>query len=79
MKTTHQLAHELLSLPDVEVVLEGSCHGEDYEIGTKLTSYDKNKAIVMMIDKMPIKDRNDYNRKMEEKFPTEMMWACFVC
>jgi hypothetical protein len=48
MKTTHQLAEELLKLPDVSVVVEGWCDMEGYEPGAKMTSYDPGGTAIIM-------------------------------
>jgi len=46
MKTTHQLAQELLSLPDVKVIVELWCGSDPVAV---MTGYDPdNTAIIMM-------------------------------
>lgn len=47
MKTTHELARELLSLPDVRVVIELWCSMEGYEPTAIMTDYDSHTAIIV--------------------------------
>jgi hypothetical protein len=46
MKTTHQIARELLALPDVELVIEGWCPMDNHEMVAEITSYDENTVII---------------------------------
>ena len=45
-KTTHQIATELLALPDIPLVIEGWCMMDNHEMIAEITSYDDNEAII---------------------------------
>lgn len=47
MKTTHELARELLSLPNVRVVIEQWCSMDGYEPTALMTEYDLHTAIIV--------------------------------
>jgi hypothetical protein len=48
MKTTHQIAAELLQLPDVPLRVEGWCQRDGYETAAVMTAYDpENEAILI--------------------------------
>jgi hypothetical protein len=40
MKTTHELARELLTLPDVPLVIEMWCRMDGHEMAAEMTEYD---------------------------------------
>ena len=46
MKTTHQLADELLALPDIPLGIEGWCEMDLHEMTASITDYDENRAII---------------------------------
>jgi hypothetical protein len=53
VKTTHQLAEEMLQLPDVPVVVEGWCTMESFEMVCVMTEYDPDgTAIIMQAEKV---------------------------
>jgi hypothetical protein len=47
MKTTHQIAAELLALPDIPLIIEGWCVMDNHEMVAKITDYCDNTAIIM--------------------------------
>lgn len=48
MKTTHQLAAELLALPDVRIVTEGWLASTNHEPAAVMTSYDPQGTAIIM-------------------------------
>lgn len=46
MKTTHQMAKELLELPDVPLVIEGWCKMDNHEMVVEITDYSDEEAII---------------------------------
>jgi hypothetical protein len=46
-KTTHQIAQELLALPDVELVIEGWCQMEGYTMTAAMTNYDPEGTAIL--------------------------------
>jgi hypothetical protein len=48
MKTTHQLAKELLALPDVDLVVEGWCQMRGHELAAKMTQYDPDGTVILI-------------------------------
>lgn len=48
MKTTHQLAEELLALPNVKLIVEGWCDMEDNEPVAKMTAYDPWETAILV-------------------------------
>jgi hypothetical protein len=60
MKTTHQVARELLALPDVELVIEGWCDMSflGYTMKAEMTAYDrKGTAIIWQKPPKQVKAR----------------------
>lgn len=45
-KTTHEMAKELLALPDIPLVIEGWCDMPGYAMTAELTDYDNKVAII---------------------------------
>ena len=48
MKTTHQIAKELLALPDVKLVVEGWCDMAGHELTAKMTGYDPENTAILI-------------------------------
>ena len=46
MKTTHQMAAELLALPDIPLGIEMWCEMENHEMTASITEYDPERAII---------------------------------
>jgi hypothetical protein len=46
MKTTHQIAMELLALPDIPLVIEGWCQMDNHEMVAEITGYSDREAII---------------------------------
>jgi len=46
MKTTHQIARELLALPDIPLLIEGWYRMDHHEMAASITDYDPNRAIL---------------------------------
>lgn len=46
-KTTHQIARELLLLPDVELVIEGWCQMQGYTMTAAMTNYDPEGTAIL--------------------------------
>jgi len=47
MKTTHQIARELLALPDVELVIEGWCQMNGHTMAAAMTDYDPEGTAII--------------------------------
>ena len=47
MKTTHQMAGELLALPDVPLVIEMWCRMSDHEMVAEMTEYDSEGTAII--------------------------------
>lgn len=48
MKTTHQIAKELLALPDVKLIVEGWCSRQGYELTAKMTQCDPSGTAILV-------------------------------
>lgn len=46
-KTTHQMARELLGLPDVRLVIEMWCDMENREMSADMTEYDPDGTAII--------------------------------
>lgn len=46
-KTTHEMANELLALPDVPLVIEMWCEMERHEMTASMTSYDPEGTAII--------------------------------
>jgi len=44
---THQIAQELLALPDVELVIEGWCQMAGYTMAVAMTNYDPEGTAIL--------------------------------
>jgi len=51
MKTTHEIARELLKLPDVPLLVEGWCRANDEEIEARMTAYDPEGTAILVMGK----------------------------
>ena len=68
-KTTHEMARELLALPDVPLVIELWCDMEGCECVAELTGYDDQTAIIyqkLVCDKT----REELSKLYQENFTT---------
>lgn len=73
--TTHQLAAQLLALPDIPVCIEGWVPMKGYKIKAKITSYDTNQAIIVQQATRHQQCENaGLAKRMEERFPTQWVW-----
>lgn len=72
--TTHELAKQLMELPDVPLEIEGWCRMKGYETRAKLCSYDETKAIIVQecVDPEVEKEWNKWLKKN-----TEWKWHTF--
>lgn len=48
MKTTHDIAKELLALPNVKLVVEGWCKMGGHETTVEMTEYDPDGTAILM-------------------------------
>lgn len=77
MKTTHQIAAELLALPDVPLVIEGWCMMDNHEMVAKITDYCDGTAIIMQKPdpRLPRRTMRDFGTfkwlNIPTQFPTE--------
>jgi len=46
MKTTHEIARDLLALPDVPLLVEGWCEMNNHEVAVKMRDADETGAIL---------------------------------
>lgn len=46
-KTTHEMARELLALPDVPLVIEAWCGMENHEMSAGMTEYDPTGTAII--------------------------------
>jgi hypothetical protein len=44
--TTHEMARQLLSLPDINLVIEGWCIMNNHEMTASITDYSEDDAII---------------------------------
>lgn len=68
MKTTHQLAKELLALPDVPLEVEGWCGGD---IIAKMTRYDPEGTAILVEPREPM----ELDPSFKWKFVAESLGA----
>jgi len=47
MKTTHQIANELLQLPDVPLEIEGWCRVDKYEVVAEMTAHSPDSVAII--------------------------------
>ncbi len=52
MKTTHQIAMDLLALPDVPLVIEMWCVMDGYETVARMTEYDPEGTAIICQEKV---------------------------
>lgn len=48
MKTTHELAKELMELPDMEIVVEGWISHRGYEIAAVRSGFDPERVAILV-------------------------------
>lgn len=44
--TTHEMARQLLALPDIRLTIEGWCRLNNHQMTAEITGYDENTAII---------------------------------
>ena len=72
MKTTHDIAKELLALPNVPLVIEGWCEMRGHETTVQMTGYDPEGTAIMVQKCVDEKVAAETRQWMKDH--TEVVW-----